>query len=190
MKANHVRASLAAACATALTGAVALAGPAAAAVPMPRIFGPNTLADICDIYAPDDDNANFHAPNIAAIAAFEAAYALTFVYGTPGADHIVTGSGDQMVIGYGGDDEIETGSGKDYVCGGSGNDEISLGSGHDEAVAGAGDDTVFGGSGNDLLTGGLGADLFGGDSGDDGLTDKAVPEICVSTNGTDVPAAC
>jgi len=71
--------------------------------------------------------------------------------GGPGNDHIVGGSGDDLLLGNGEDD---------YIVGGSG-DDLLLGDG--------GDDQLFGLDGNDTLIGGLGVDRLSGGNGDDAL---------------------
>lgn len=84
-------------------------------------------------------------------------------------DNVVTGSGDDVVIG---DDErniIRTNGGDDRVDGGAGNDYIQGGDGNDTLDGGADFDIVEGGNGADLIDGGGGGDLLEGGNGDDTL---------------------
>lgn len=83
-------------------------------------------------------------------------------------ENILTGSGNDNVIGSAVNNKIETGAGNDTVSGGSGNDTI---------IAGLGNDTITGGFGNDILTGNAGADHFRFQSfnqGVDQITDFSV----------------
>ena len=67
------------------------------------------------------------------------------VLGTPGADVIDTGFGNDTVCAGGGDDVITTRAGMDWVDGGDGADTIRLG---------ARGDTAYGDNGNDVINGG------------------------------------
>jgi hypothetical protein len=64
--------------------------------------------------------------------------------GTPGADVIAGGPGDDRIRGRGGADVICGGAGDDRLRGGSGRDVVRGGPGRDECPGGAGDSTVAG----------------------------------------------
>ena len=79
--------------------------------------------------------------------------------GTPRADVIHAGRGDDILRGRGGND---------LLCGGSGNDDLSGGEEDDALLGGAGADGLFGGTGGDELRGGSGdGDILVGGLGDD-----------------------
>ena len=93
------------------------------------------------------------------------------IIGTPGADFIDAGAGDDTICGLGGADTIFAGGGADYVEGGDGadqifgeggNDIIFGGTGPDEIDGGGGDDEIFGEAGNDTLVGRTGEDMLDG----------------------------
>ena len=71
---------------------------------------------------------------------------------------IITGRGDDLVLGGQGDDLIITGGGDDTVSGDNGNDTI---------IGGFGDDILNGQSGDDVITFGVGANIVDGGGGDD-----------------------
>ena len=89
--------------------------------------------------------------------------------GTPYADLINCGAGNDTVRGGGGNDIINCGPGRDRVFGGPGNDRIGGGSGNDRLAGNSGNDRLGGGRGNDRLTGGSGFDRLFGNSGRDTL---------------------
>jgi uncharacterized protein len=62
---------------------------------------------------------------------------------------LLTGAGDDFVVGSNTDNRIETGAGKDRVSGGLGNDTIYGGAGADQLIGGEGADNLFGGAGKD-----------------------------------------
>ncbi len=80
------------------------------------------------------------------------------VIGNNQANHVYSGSGEDVVYGGGGNDTISTAAGNDIISGGAGNDDL---------YGGADDDTLYGGSGNDDLDGGAGVDTMTGDGGAD-----------------------
>ncbi len=118
------------------------------------------------------------------------------IHGTPAADCIIGGQGDDSLWGYDGDDRIEGGSGNDIMIagdgddivtdtfgddnlkGGWGNDALKTGPGVDDLVTASHDNdfivlgqdnvkTVFAGTGNDIILGGTGRDNVFGGEGDD-----------------------
>lgn len=85
-------------------------------------------------------------------------YGLTLSYN----DNIVTGFGDDVLLGNGGDDFLSSGAGDDIVnagrgndtaFGGEGDDIINLEDGNDYTEAGLGDDIVNAGAGDDVIYG-------------------------------------
>lgn len=179
-------------------GGIALAGPAAAAVPADsKIFsyaynngdtnsaGKRSLGELCDFFLLDANDD----PTVAGVipdnfrTSLKQRMGVTLVTGTTGDDVISTGSGSQFVLAFGGNDTISTGSGDDYVCGGAGNDTINLGSGNDRAYGDTGNDTISGGSDDDYLDGGAGSDTLSGGSGDDRLLNAGAG--CSGGSGTD-----
>ena len=107
------------------------------------------------------------------------------IVGTPRADVLVGGPGDDIICGLGGNDRLfggggddvlrggpgadrlQGGSGDDVLRGDEGADELRGGSGNDEVYAGPGDDDAQGGEGNDTIWGGTGDDDLGGGPGRD-----------------------
>lgn len=80
---------------------------------------------------------------------------------------LMSGDGDDKVVGRNGADTLWAGNGNDIVNGFGGNDRIFGESGDDQLSGGEGDDLIDGGAGNDSIFGGWGNDrLYGGD-GDD-----------------------
>ncbi|MEM0907721.1 MAG: calcium-binding protein [Pseudomonadota bacterium] len=101
-----------------------------------------------------------------------------FVIGHNGANVLELGGNDDVAFGEGGSDDIYMGSGADTASGGNGSDTIRGGlgtdvlvgdAGADSLMAGGGDDTLFGGRGGDTLNGGGGANIFGFIEGSDGV---------------------
>ncbi|WP_297781842.1 choice-of-anchor Q domain-containing protein [uncultured Roseovarius sp.] len=108
--------------------------------------------------------------------------------GTPGADSLVGGDGNEVIRGLGGNDDISGGLGFDSVFGEAGDDTLSGGDG-DDALAGAdGNDIVNGGSGNDNIGGGQGDDTIDGDDGDDIIGAGFGNDTVMGGNGNDVVA--
>ena len=89
-------------------------------------------------------------------------------YGTPLADDIESGDGDDTVKGNEGDDRLEGGGGNDGIVGGLGNDILTDRFGDDDLKGGPGNDAIHGGPGFDLLQGGTGHDMvvIGSDPGE------------------------
>lgn len=106
------------------------------------------------------------------------------VTGSPEADRILAGAGDDIVHAHGGDDVVLGGAGADQILGYGGNDLLRGGggddliygddifgfeAGNDRIFGDGGDDTLFGRGGNDTIRGGAGADVLAGEEGDDVL---------------------
>ncbi|AVL53687.1 iron-regulated protein FrpC [Roseobacter denitrificans] len=101
------------------------------------------------------------------------------IIGTDDTNLIDSGAGDDRVFGRGGDDGLIGGDGDDILFGedgndilrgGSGNDRLYGGDGHDEMYGQTGDDLMIGKAGGDSLVGGLGSDILIGGAGRDFLT--------------------
>jgi Ca2+-binding RTX toxin-like protein len=103
------------------------------------------------------------------------------VLGSPGADTINTGSGDDVIVALGGNDHINSGPGVDIVCAGRGNDVVEGGYDADHLLGGNGLDQLIARSGDDLLEGGPGIDHLAGGGGHD---------ICRGGTGNDTASLC
>jgi Ca2+-binding RTX toxin-like protein len=79
---------------------------------------------------------------------------------TPGADHLLGGTGNDELHGEGGNDRVEGGAGNDALYGEDGNDILLGGEGNDHLRGGAGDDVLDGGAGTDTLDGGAGTNTY------------------------------
>jgi serralysin len=80
---------------------------------------------------------------------------------------------DEEILNF---ENILTGGGNDTVIGSSANNTINAGAGNDTINGGAGNDTLLGYSGNDTLIGGAGKDSLTGGSGTDKFTYTALSE--------------
>ncbi|WP_374653555.1 hypothetical protein [Dongia sp.] len=89
--------------------------------------------------------------------------------GTPDADNLSGGNGDDIIDGKAGDDVLAGNDGDDDITGGAGNDSLTGGAGDDVLAGGNGDDQAFGNGGDDDLTGGAGNDHVDGGAGDDSV---------------------
>ncbi|MEL6571957.1 MAG: Hint domain-containing protein [Pseudomonadota bacterium] len=117
-------------------------------------------------------------------------------------EEIVTGSGDDTVLGDAGNDVVSTGAGVDTISGGAGDDTFDAGAGADTIAGGIGDDSITASTGDDTI---VIEDTFGDDTIDGGsdvgngdtdvldgsaLTEDVVvdltgPETGTISNGTD-----
>ncbi|MEM7487779.1 MAG: Hint domain-containing protein [Pseudomonadota bacterium] len=109
--------------------------------------------------------------------------------------HVVTGDGDDTVVGGAGNDDINGRQGDDVIDGGDGNDTLQGDRGDDSLSGGAGDDsiageldhdTLEGGDGNDTLNGGGGDDVLDGGIGDDSLLGASGRDQILGGDGADV----
>ncbi|MEP1536186.1 MAG: calcium-binding protein [Paracoccaceae bacterium] len=89
------------------------------------------------------------------------------VVGSFEADTIFAGDGDDIILGGEGQDSIGGGQGNDSLIGELNNDVLSGGLGDDTILGGDGDDTIIGGKGADVLDGGIGHDEVFGSQGKD-----------------------
>ncbi|QDM28310.1 hypothetical protein FNL56_20970 [Tardiphaga sp. vice304] len=118
-----------------------------------------------------------------------------FLIGTPQADVIDAGAGNDIVYGressdtiYGGEgnDRLVGGDGDDIIFGGSGNDVIFGGAGNDTLFGEAGDDVLYGEDGNDLILGGDGDDFASGGQGSDHIMGGDGNDTLLGDEGDDV----
>ncbi|PHZ83456.1 hypothetical protein CRD36_18025 [Paremcibacter congregatus] len=92
----------------------------------------------------------------------------TVTTGTEAGDALQGSDGvNDYIDGAGGADHIVAGSGDDIVYGGSGGDALNGDAGNDTLYGGAGDDALYGGDQNDILVGGSGNDALYGQLHDD-----------------------
>lgn len=84
-------------------------------------------------------------------------------------DVIVTGMGDDVLLGNGGHDSLFAGAGNDILNAGRGNDRAFGEAGDDILNLEAGDDYAEGGLGDDIVNGGAGNDVIYGDNKGDNL---------------------
>ncbi len=116
------------------------------------------------------------------------------MFGTDGADTIVTsdqatqvfaGKGDDVIRSGNGGNMLSGGQGNDMLYGGSGDDFLSGEEGADQLYGNGGNDVLYGGAGDDSLYGGSGDDLLYGGSGNDTLTWDAGNDILFGNEGND-----
>jgi Ca2+-binding RTX toxin-like protein len=95
-----------------------------------------------------------------------------------GFENIISGAGNDSLVGNGFDNFLTSGSGADTMDGGAGNDSLLAGDGNDRLIGNLGADTLsgddgadalYGQDGDDSLVGGNGADFLSGDMGADTL---------------------
>ncbi|WP_239520799.1 calcium-binding protein [Pseudooceanicola aestuarii] len=104
------------------------------------------------------DAAKVVASDVAAMRAFD--------------DLIITGAGNDVLLGNGGHDQLFAGAGDDILNAGSGNDQTFGGAGDDILNLEAGNDYAEAGQGADIVNGGAGDDVIYGDlKGDNLLAD-------------------
>jgi endoglucanase len=115
--------------------------------------------------------------------------------GTPAADSLIGGAGDNVILADGGndtvnasagDDGISAGDGADLVFGKDGNDSVFGNAGDDRVFGGRGADVILGGAGADIAMGGLGDDVLIGGSGDDKLKGNDGDDTVLGSDGNDM----
>ncbi|MCR9202597.1 MAG: Ig-like domain-containing protein, partial [Planctomycetaceae bacterium] len=89
----------------------------------------------------------------------------TTLFGTDGADSLVSGALADVVFAESGDDWVSAGDGDDSVFGGDGDDEILGGAGNDYLDGETGSDIIDGGMGDDIIVLSHGHDLIQGGAG-------------------------
>ncbi|MEH2067741.1 MAG: M10 family metallopeptidase [Nostoc sp.] len=90
---------------------------------------------------------------------------------------------DENILNF---ENILTGSGNDNVIGSAADNIIVTGAGNDTVNGGFGNDTIAGGFGNDILTGNTGADYFKFESFNEGI--DQITDFLVSNDTIDVSA--
>lgn len=75
-------------------------------------------------------------------------------------ENIITGSGNDTILGNSTGNNIHSGAGNDIVSGKEGDDVLNGGAGDDVLRGGHGDDVLLGGDGDNILVGGIGRDSF------------------------------
>jgi Ca2+-binding RTX toxin-like protein len=107
------------------------------------------------------------------------------INGTPGADVIVAGGGNNKINAGNGNDRVCAGGGIDGVKGGGGNDMIDGGAGSDGTPQCVGNVFIDGGAGNDTIKGGSGDNCYKGGAGADKLTGGANDDYMLGGTGSD-----
>ncbi len=107
------------------------------------------------------------------------------VLGSGGNDSIVTGGGNDTVDAQGGADSISVGEGNDSVLGDGGNDTIDGGTGNNTINAGTGEDSVITGVGNDSIVGGTGSDTINAGNGTNTVLAGLGADSVVTGTGAD-----
>lgn len=108
------------------------------------------------------------------------------IVGSPQADVIDAFKGHDVVSGGGGDDTLQGGEGNDTLNGDDGNDRVSDSAGQNSMTGGAGRDTLVGGIANDSLFGGADNDSLNGGAGNDFLVGDDGQDTLVGADGQDV----
>lgn len=107
------------------------------------------------------------------------------LYGFAGDDTLDGQDGDDKLNGGPGRDEIDGGAGDDLLFGLTGNDVIFGNDGSDSIYSGDGNDTVDGGAGDDYLQVGKGRNIVFGQSGDDTLVGRTGFDVLLGGEGAD-----
>ncbi|NES03041.1 MAG: S8 family serine peptidase [Okeania sp. SIO2F4] len=103
--------------------------------------------------------------------------------GTPQAEALSGGTGNDTITGLAGNDILAGNDGDDSIIGSRGNDSLYGQDGDDVLEGRLGFDHLFGGDGNDKMNGGQGRDRFNGGRGDDVLTGGAsIDRFIFATN--------
>ncbi len=103
--------------------------------------------------------------------------------GTPQADQLNGGTGNDTITGFAGNDILAGNDGDDSIIGSRGNDSLYGQDGDDVLEGRLGNDRLFGGDGDDEMNGGQGRDRFNGGRGDDILTGGAsIDRFIFATN--------
>ena len=107
------------------------------------------------------------------------------ILGMRGNDTLSGGQGDDSLLGGTGNDSLVGGKGEDTLEGGDDDDYLYGAKDDDHLDGGAGSDTLSGGSGNDTLVGGSGDDTLLGRDGLDHLTGDAGEDFITGEDGND-----
>ncbi len=90
-----------------------------------------------------------------------------YLVGTPDADLLEGGDGNEVIIGKEQDDTLTGGAGRDEIYANDGNDTVFAGADDDKLFAGSGDDYLAGEAGDDRLKSGSGTNILEGGTGAD-----------------------
>ncbi|NEP87386.1 MAG: calcium-binding protein [Okeania sp. SIO2C2] len=101
------------------------------------------------------------------------------ILGTPEAERLNGGNGDDTIVGLNGADTLVGGVGDDEIIGSRGSDSLYGQDGNDVLQGRQDNDHLFGGDGNDVLNGGQGRDRINGGAGDDTLTGGASIDLFI-----------
>ncbi len=100
-------------------------------------------------------------------------------------EHVMTGAGDDVIIGSDGNNSEWGQAGADTLSGLAGADQLSGEDGADSLDGGKGNDNLFGGLDDDVLKGGAHNDYLGGDAGADRLEGGAGLDYLYGAEGAD-----
>lgn len=100
-------------------------------------------------------------------------------------ENVVTGDGNDRIIGNNLGNKIYGMRGNDTIAGGLGADLLDGGQGNDSVLGGDGNDQALGGVGNDVLLGGIGFDGLAGQAGNDTLLGEAGNDSLLGGDGID-----
>ncbi len=90
---------------------------------------------------------------------------------------VVTGEGEDSVVGSAANETLDGGGGADTLVGGAGADSIVGGLGNDSLVGGDDNDTLLGGEGDDFVLGGAGDDSIVATPGRDTIEGQAGNDV-------------
>lgn len=102
-----------------------------------------------------------------------------------GADTVRAGAGDDWVTDYGGENWLVLGDGDDTANLSAGASFIECGLGDDSVWSGSGDDTIKGGEGGDTLRGYTGFDIILGGKGADRISGEGDADLLFGGRGAD-----
>ena len=100
-------------------------------------------------------------------------------------ENLITGSGNDEIIGNRAHNIIRSGQGNDKIFGGDGKDTLNGGGGNDQIAGQVGADRLVGASGNDTLSGGNGNDTLLGEGGNDRLNGGTGHDRLLGHDGRD-----
>ena len=136
-------------------------------------------------FADTAERASDHDPVVSSFTITPSVVPGVEVIGTPGADLLEGGAGDDTLIGLGGADTLIGAAGDDSLNGGNGGDSLEGSAGNDTLIGFNGSDDLFGGAGDDSLNGGNGADSLEGGTGNDTLIGFNGSDTLIGGAGTD-----
>jgi Ca2+-binding RTX toxin-like protein len=109
----------------------------------------------------------------------------SFAYGGTGDDMLYGGDGSAHLDGDAGNDVLYGGAGDDDLWGEGGNDRLYGEDGDDFIIGGGGHETISGGTGDDLLAGEKGHDTISGGPGNDRILGEAGRDSLFGNGGLD-----